>query len=113
MSRAACISDQVKPDDVSNAAILLYEAFVKNERYGPVDKLALASSGAALLVALYEVERGVRSGVRDVEKRSEWGSLARLIDIIASDARSSECLEKALRLAHELAVKALAQAARR
>ncbi len=103
-----CRSNTVESNDVSKAARLLHEAFVKEARYGPVDKLGLASGPDSLLVALFEVERGVRSAIKDVENRVEWNSFSTIIDAIASDVRRAECIEQALRLAHELAVKALA-----
>ncbi|AEM38381.1 hypothetical protein Pyrfu_0510 [Pyrolobus fumarii 1A] len=105
-----CRSARVDSFRVSKAARLLHEAFVKEARYGPVDKLGLASGPDSLLVALFEVERGVRSVIENVEerRRDEWDSLVEIVEAIASDARRSECVEHALRLAHELAVKALA-----
>ncbi len=112
MSSRECRSSRVGSQDVSRAAELLYEAFVRHEKYGPVDKLGLASSTDSLLVALFEVERGVRSGV-DIDRRREWWeSFVSVAEAIAGDARDPQCLEHAIRLAHELAVKALARVSR-
>ncbi len=113
VSRQECRSSGVEPRTVSEAAELLYEAFVKDEKYGPVDKLGLASSPDSLLVALFEVERGVRSSVDNVEGKGSWRSFVSVAEAIAGDARNPRCLEHAIRLAHELAVKALAKTSRR
>ncbi len=97
-----CFTQNIKPDQLNEVARLLYEAFVKEKKYGPVDKLGLAASRDSLLVALYEVERGVRSEIKDIPE-----SFEKVFKSIADDARDSKCLEEAIRTAHVIAVKAL------
>lgn len=105
-----CHARNVKPYAISKAAQLIYEAFLGGGKrsYGVIDKLGLAASVDSLLVALYELQRGVRSAIDNVESREEWGSLSQIVEALALDTNREECVEEALRLAHELAVKALA-----
>lgn len=92
---------------VDKLAELLHETFVKEEKYGPVDKLALASSREALLVALYEVTRGLKSSGVAIDETVE-----RAISTIIRDAVSEECLDDALDAAKMVAIKALSHAKR-
>jgi len=105
-----CASRRISPLDVSSAAMALYHVFVRDGKYGVVDKLGLASAPDSLLVALYEVDRGVRAAIREPSENlsNALKALDRVIVAIASDVRNPACLEEAIRLAHELAVKALA-----
>ena len=109
---SGCEADSVEPHLVRKAAEIVAKAFLKEDKkvYSPLDRLALATSPESLLVALYEIDRGVRS---EVGLEGEEGkAFEKVVTAAASDARRPECLEKALRLAHELAVKALARAER-
>ncbi|MEM1889632.1 MAG: hypothetical protein QXU59_07805 [Pyrobaculum sp.] len=82
------------------AARALYETYVKYQYYSPIDKLANASSPQNLLMALYEVVRGLG-------ERSQ--ALSRVVDAITNDLSKEECVEEALKLAKRLAVKALSE----
>ncbi len=106
-----CKASRIPAAYVKKAAEALYHAFVKEDRYGPIDKLGLAASPDSLLVALFEIERGVR-GVRELTSKDEFRDaltrLEEIVDAIISDLRNPECVEKARSLANMLAVRALA-----
>lgn len=84
---------------VGGAAKVLYGAYVKEGRLGPIDKLANASNAQNLLVALYEVLRGLDEG-----QRAALSYLARAME---EDLARPDCVEEALKLGKRLAVRAL------
>lgn len=92
-----CKSSEVR--GVFGAAKVLYDTYVKEEMYSPIDKLANASSVQNLLVALYEVVRGLKAEDRE--------RLSYVVNAIEEDVAKAECVEEALKLAKRLAVRAL------
>ncbi len=95
--------------DISKAARLLGEAYVKEGYFGPIDRLGTAKSREAVLVALYEVLRGLPPDLagRDNLKDS-LSALERVVNAVIEDLEKDKCFERAVRLANMLGVKALA-----
>ncbi len=104
-----CSSPEIPAKMVNNAARVVAKAFLAGDKkiYGPIDRLASATSPESILTALFEIDRGVRAELGE-KYDEEATALAKVLEAIASDVRRLKCLEEALRLAHELAVKALA-----
>ena len=96
----SCVSSTVEERVIEEAARVLYEELVKESLYGPIDKLAYATSFTGLLVALYEISRCMK-------KPENRGKLEPIVRAIVADSSRSECLEEALRLARALASKSL------
>lgn len=96
-----CFSDGVRSSDIVKAAEVLYRNFVRENVFSPIDKMAYATSAQSLLVAVYEVMRGVRSP----EDRKLLDGVVRAIEHDVSDP---SCLERALIMAKRLATRAVA-----
>ena len=112
MTHTQCSSRDISTEDTRKAANLLWKAFLSgdNKVYGPIDKLGLATSPESLLTALFEIERGLRALLPSEQLGDEADSFFKIMSSIATDAKKGgDCLEEAIKLAHEIAVKTLAK----
>lgn len=85
---------------ISEAARILYENFIADKMYSPIDKLAMATSPQAVLYALYEILRGIRN-------HEDRNRLDYVVRAITDNLQREECVEEALILAKRLAARSM------
>ncbi len=100
----SCISSNVRKRQIDRLAQILAKEYIRQGQYSVIDRLATAIDEKQVLLAVYELLRGLRDKLDDDAKR--------VIDSIARDVQENVqmCREEILKLAKDVAIVALAVA---